>query len=502
MTWSAPAWRWRRVAVNASGQGQGILAVAVEPRPGARVAIGDLEGVSLATAAGRFRFAARVPGVTDLAFGAGGALWIASADGLWRLSPEGQLSDRSPSPGEAARVIRRVLVLEGLVVAATEVGAWVSRDERTWTRLADGLPRAPIAAAAGRADGLWLLVGRELWRTTLVVDGSGLRLREARRVPIQSAPTSELPVDLTTEIPGAEIAVLYPRALAVRVGPQSPFRMLRPVLPPGAVASRIRPGAERVWIATDQGLVGAPGFAGPWRRAEAPAGSEPARGLATTPERDGLLVAGPSGLLRGAPVLLAQADPAGGPPEVALVPLPRDPDIRAVQAASLQYLDLGPGRMRALRAGLSKRGWLPVLSVRLAAARDKRWGEDHDQSFLSGDTRFLVDRDEDKALDLEASLVMTWDLGQLAFDEDAIDISREHRLIVSLRDNVLDEINQLYFERRGLLEQLRAGRADADVQGISLRAAELGAGLDAWTGGWFSATSTHPSHGLDPEERP
>ena len=47
---------------------------------------------------------------------------------------------------------------------------------------------------------------------------------------------------------------------------------------------------------------------------------------------------------------------------------------------------------------------------------------------------------------------------------------------------------QLYFERRGLLQQLAAS-PDADgpeVRQLELRAAELAAGLDAWTGGWFS----------------
>ena len=134
----------------------------------------------------------------------------------------------------------------------------------------------------------------------------------------------------------------------------------------------------------------------------------------------------------------------------------------------------------------------------MAAARDKTWGRDYDQSFLSGDTRHLYDRDKDKSLDLEASIVMTWDLGALAFDEDAIDISREHRQVVSLRDSVLDEVNQLYFERRALLEKLRepAREGDAERLRMEMRAAELAAGLDAWTGGWFSgrapATTVRP----------
>ena len=65
------------------------------------------------------------------------------------------------------------------------------------------------------------------------------------------------------------------------------------------------------------------------------------------------------------------------------------------------------------------------------------------------------------------------------------------------------EVTQLYFERRRVLLALRIGPADdAELARLRLRADELAAGLDAWTGGWFaralaaagpSATSSHPT---------
>jgi len=184
----------------------------------------------------------------------------------------------------------------------------------------------------------------------------------------------------------------------------------------------------------------------------------------------------------------------------------RDPDIRTVHAASLRYLDLGPERMRELWAGAEKRGWLPSVSLHVGAARDRAWATTRDQTFVSGETRYLSDRDEDDALDLEASVVVSWDLADLAFDTASIDVSREHRLIVSLRDNVTDEINQLYFERRALLERLRESDPDgAEVRAHELRAAELAAGLDAWTGGWFSSASASApasAPSLDPTSNP
>jgi hypothetical protein len=133
-----------------------------------------------------------------------------------------------------------------------------------------------------------------------------------------------------------------------------------------------------------------------------------------------------------------------------------------------------------------------VLSLRFEASEDRERNRDSDQAFLSGETRYLVDRDKERARGLEASVVLSWDLGDIAYNPDAIDLSREARLVISLRDSVLDEINQLYFERRGLLQLLAqpADAGDQDLLAVARRAAELAAGLDAWTGGWFSGAVT------------
>jgi hypothetical protein len=152
--------------------------------------------------------------------------------------------------------------------------------------------------------------------------------------------------------------------------------------------------------------------------------------------------------------------------------------------------------MDELRRGLSRRGWLPTLSVRLAGGHDRQRQSDYDEAFLSGETRHLYDREKERSFGYDASLNLSWNFRDVAFDADAIDLSREARLVISLRDSVLDEINQLYYERRGLLQQLAdfPGADGPDARQLELRAAELAAGLDAWTGGWFSEVHAARSH--------
>ena len=58
-------------------------------------------------------------------------------------------------------------------------------------------------------------------------------------------------------------------------------------------------------------------------------------------------------------------------------------------------------------------------------------------------------------------------------------------LAFQIIDDVLDEVNQLYFERRRVLAELSIAPPGERLR-LGIRAAELAAGIDAWTGGWFS----------------
>ncbi len=99
--------------------------------------------------------------------------------------------------------------------------------------------------------------------------------------------------------------------------------------------------------------------------------------------------------------------------------------------------------------------------------------------------RRLRDSDVDRSRDFEVAVTLSWDLGNLVYHPEQIDVSRETRALVELRDDVLDEITQLYYERRRVLAELAGTRDPAAALRLRLRADELAAGVDAWTGGWF-----------------
>jgi hypothetical protein len=296
-----------------------------------------------------------------------------------------------------------------------------------------------------------------------------------------------------------DAVVVLARGFAVRDRPGDPWRAVSPALPPGARALRLLEAHGRLWLGTDRGLLVASDLAGPWVRASGPVGSAPARALVRAD--DGLYVgagdhvwragAGPSppiafGASPGGPPL-ELSTPRGESPLVLRTP-EGDPPIEQVQRAALGHLGLGATAVNGLRRGVARRGWLPIVVLRLARARDEDRFRDEDEAFVSGDVRRTTDRERRSARDFESSLSFSWDLGDIAFHPEQVDVSREAREVIKLRDDVLDEVNQLYFERRRVLAEL-AARPDAPAEErfrLQLRAAELAAGIDSWTGGWFS----------------
>ncbi len=162
-------------------------------------------------------------------------------------------------------------------------------------------------------------------------------------------------------------------------------------------------------------------------------------------------------------------------------------EIVRLHRLALAYQGLSPIRLRQAESRARKSAYLPEVSARFGLARDRSRDADHDQTFSSGETRQLFDTSSanDSAIDLDFEF--SWDLGELRRPDDLLAISRERRQLIELRDQVLERINRVYFERERVLLQLGAASLDPphEVE-LKLRATELTASLDAWTGGAFS----------------
>jgi len=501
---------WGSVAI---GEADDVVTALALDRSG-RLAVGDARGVVFGVPGNPLRRVALRGQVRDLAFfGEDGehaaALLAATELGLYRIVSDGRVASIAPGPGPDARTIARIAVADGVVAVATDAGAFISPDGLRWQRLSEQLPSGPATAIAlAKREGFveaWLAIRGELWRSEIRVEAGRAAAETPIRVAIPFASGQRPPLDVALDVGDAAVAVVFEGDLVVRANADARWEQLRPSLPPGASMLRLAAALDHYWLATDRGLLVAPNLAGPWRRAQDAAGSDAIfdleigeRALYAATD-NGIAVArlgsdfsAAAQLDPRAPDLrradeLAQRQMEGGRAVEVPQPIvdPREPSVESVHRAALRYLTLEPARIAALREGVSRRGWLPILSFRATRDQDRNRHTDYDETFVSGEMRRFNDRDSDRNHQLELQLTLSWDFGDIAFHPEQIDVSREAREIIELRDDVLDEITQLYFERRRVLAAFALQPDAPAASELQLRAAQLAAGIDAWTGGWF-----------------
>ena len=150
-----------------------------------------------------------------------------------------------------------------------------------------------------------------------------------------------------------------------------------------------------------------------------------------------------------------------------------EPSFREIQEAAIEYAEVHPEKIAKWRRGAKTKALLPRFSFRI----------DQDK----GDYYYYGERiGEDK--DTGWDITCTWDLGGLIWNSSQTLIDVRSKLMVQLRDNILDEVTRLYFERRRLQIELHRNPPENVTEFIEkkLRLQELTADIDAMTGGYLS----------------
>jgi hypothetical protein len=439
--------------------------------------------------------------VRDLAFDDAGVLWAATDVGLLRRAPGGRTFSRVPLGGGGARRVARIATSGTRLAVASEAGVFLRPSTTaactptgapTWIQ-PSFVPHRPATAVLYSTPEshdeppavLWAAVEGGLYRIAL--DGGGSSLG-AESVALPRLGERAAIQDLARAPSG--LAVLTRHSLFLRSAEDWAERALG--LPPGAVPARVLFAGERYWLSSDRGLVSSPRAGGPF----APEGGELGRNAvaATASGAGWLFAAGERGVARR-PLSEALApsqerarrhEPALPKPVAAReLPVEAVPSVVEVQRRALRYLDLDGRRMARLWRGVRRRGWLPTVELRGGRGRDALLQRRSDQVFSSGATRQLYDETRDGQRSLDVDVVLRWDLGDVAYHPETIDVSKEAREVVELRDEVLDEVTQLYFDRQRVRLSLATANPE-DAALLRLRLRELSAGLDSWTGGWWS----------------
>ena len=152
------------------------------------------------------------------------------------------------------------------------------------------------------------------------------------------------------------------------------------------------------------------------------------------------------------------------------------PSITLVQQKAIEYADLKPQQVTRWRKKLRQSAWLPRLQVGV----DRQLRNDVDvriEDSISVTSSGVVVGPEDtqqvlgQNRNFNFGVKAVWYLGETLFSPHDLNISREARAIAEDRERLLLRVNHLYF----------SWLAAKDTQ-----KKELEAGLDVYTGGWFT----------------
>ncbi len=160
-----------------------------------------------------------------------------------------------------------------------------------------------------------------------------------------------------------------------------------------------------------------------------------------------------------------------------------EPKINEVQKAAIKYAEVQPEKIKLWRRQATARALLPKVTAGVNRDTSDLWHWESGSSTKSGDDVLVRGRDN-VAWDVSVG----WDLGDLVWNDAQTSIDVRSRLMVQLREDILDEVNKYYFERIRVKSELdnlsiedRKKRFEKE-----LRLQELTASLDALTGGYFS----------------
>lgn len=158
----------------------------------------------------------------------------------------------------------------------------------------------------------------------------------------------------------------------------------------------------------------------------------------------------------------------------------KEPSIRETQIAAVRYAEIDAGRISSWRT----RAGISALAPEISGEYRRNIEDDRTLGAQTSGNVDYQSLDDDDRYTARAR----WELDRLVFNPDELRVSAEATDLVKLREDVLDQVTKLYFERRRLQVELEtAPPAEVGTRlKKELRLQELTAAIDGLTGGWFA----------------
>lgn len=158
-----------------------------------------------------------------------------------------------------------------------------------------------------------------------------------------------------------------------------------------------------------------------------------------------------------------------------------EPKYKELQNAAIKFCDVSPEKIRSWQRDSRIKALVPKLSLGMANHRSS-----NTEIYTSATKDYVSVGPDDTYNGLDASI--SWDLGNLIWSDDQPNIDVRSRLNTQLRNDILDDLRRVYYERKRLQFELMTN-PPKDMNAKfekELRLQELTQSIDDLTGNYFS----------------
>lgn len=165
----------------------------------------------------------------------------------------------------------------------------------------------------------------------------------------------------------------------------------------------------------------------------------------------------------------------------------REPTVTDVQHAALRFFKVHPERVASYRTGATWKALMPDVEVSFNNEVGRNDLTRHNIQYMVYEKSQgypFFESEEGKRGSYVIGVRAHWALDRLIFNPEILDVSS----LVGVQEGLLREITSLYFTRRRLLTSMTLNPPQDPNEEITeqLRLEEIGANIDALTGGFLS----------------
>jgi len=131
-----------------------------------------------------------------------------------------------------------------------------------------------------------------------------------------------------------------------------------------------------------------------------------------------------------------------------------EPSIRQVHRWAIDYAEVSNNKIKKWRKLAQRRAWFPKLSMGLDGTKNKTISDSVWGSYSSGGQEHIGPDDKTFYDNFGWDVSLSWDFADLIYSGEQTSIDSRSKLMVELREDIVDKVTRLYFERRRIQMEL------------------------------------------------